>query len=250
MPNLFLELRNDHDVDQYKSNFERDGFVRINRLFSDELAEQIHAVLENKTPWHLVHSTPDHTHQYYHPNVWNAKAAAERAEVFKQVSTQARDGFSYLYTCYPMIQAYLKGQDPEWPLHAMTEFLNTHEVLEFVKDITGEPECDRLDCQATKYSQGHFLNTHYDHDAGSLSNRKVAYVMSFTKDWPANWGGQLLMLDDEDTVLSGFTPTFNSLTLFKVPKRHLVTQVSSFAGHSRYSITGWLLNNVPSAPAS
>ena len=141
-----------------------------------------------------------------------------------------------------MIQAYIKGLDPHWPLHAMTEFLNTHEVLSFVKDITGESSCNKLDCQATRYSKGDFLNTHYD--TGNTADRRVAYVMGFTKDWPANWGGQLLMLGDDDSVQMGFTPTFNSLTLFKVPRRHLVTQVSSFAGHSRYSITGWLLDNI------
>lgn len=242
MSKLFLELRNDHDIGQYKALFARDGFVRIERLFSDELAEQIHEILVNRTPWHLVHATADDVHKYYRPEEWQAIPPNERTAILNQVAVQAKDGFSYLYTCYPMIQAYIKGHDPNWPLHAMTEFLNTHEVLSFVKGITGEERCNKLDCQATRYSRGHFLNTHYD--TGDTADRRVAYVMGFTKDWPANWGGQLLMLDDDDTVQCGFTPTFNSLTLFKVPRRHLVTQISSFSGHGRYSITGWLLDNI------
>lgn len=242
MSGLFLELRQDHDVDQYKSLYDRDGFVRIDRLFPDTLAKQIHDILVNKTPWHLVHATPDEAHKYYRQEEWKAIPPKQRADIFDRVATQARNGFSYLYTCYPMIQAYLKGLDPNWPLHCMTEFLNTFEVLEFVKTITGETSCNKLDCQATKYSRGHFLNTHYD--TGDTQDRRVAYVMGFTKDWPANWGGQLLMLDDDDTVQAGFTPTFNSLTLFKVPRRHIVTQVASFAGHGRYSITGWLLDDI------
>jgi len=242
MSNLFLELRHDHDVEDYKARYAKDGFVRITRLFPDETAEKIHDILVNNTPWHLVHATAEEAHKYYRAEEWKAIPQAERHKIFDQVATQARDGFSYLYTCYPMIQAYIKGLDPDWPLHAMTEFLNTFEVLDFVKTITDEPTCNKLDCQATKYAKGHFLNTHYD--TGDTQDRRVAYVMGFTKDWPANWGGQLLMLDDDDTVQCGFTPTFNSLTLFKVPRRHIVTQVASFAGHGRYSITGWLLDDI------
>ena len=114
--------------------------------------------------------------------VWRAQPAEERTKILNQVALQARDGFSYLYACYPMIQSYLKGLDPDWPLHAMTEFLNTYEVLKFVKDITGEQSCNKLDCQATLYSNGHFLNTHYD--TGDTADRRIAYVMSFTKNGP------------------------------------------------------------------
>ena len=242
MSDLFLELRDDHDIDRYKADYSKDGLLRIERLFPDHVAEQIHNILVNQTPWHLVHANAAKAHQYYRPEVWRAKPAEERTKILNQVALQARDGFSYLYACYPMIQSYLKGLDPDWPLHAMTEFLNTYEVLKFVKDITGEQSCNKLDCQATLYSNGHFLNTHYD--TGDTADRRVAYVMSFTKNWPANWGGQLLMLQDDDTVETGFTPSFNSLTLFKVPRRHIVTQVANFAGHGRYSITGWLLDEM------
>jgi SM-20-related protein len=242
MSKLHLALRDDHDVEHYKARFAAQGYLRIDRLLPDATAEKIHTTLVKETPWHLVHATPDEAHKYYRPEDWRALPQTQRHQIFDQVAAQARSGFSYLYTCYPMIQAYLKGLDQDWPLHAMTEFLNTFEMLDFVKTITGEPNCNKLDCQATRYAKGHFLNTHYD--TGNTNDRRVAYVMGFTKDWPANWGGQLLMLADDDSVQCGFTPTFNSLTLFKVPRRHIVTQVASFAGHGRYSITGWLLDNI------
>jgi Rps23 Pro-64 3,4-dihydroxylase Tpa1-like proline 4-hydroxylase len=35
-------------------------------------------------------------------------------------------------------------------------------------------------------------------------------------------------------------PRFNSLALFRVPTRHMVSYVSPFAKHPRYAITGWL----------
>ena len=136
-----------------------------------------------------------------------------------------------------MISAYLEGRDPDWPLHAMTEFLNTPEFHCFVKTITGEPSVKKLDAQATLYGRGHFLNLH--DDTGTSAERRAAYVMGFSKSWRPDWGGQLLFMD-EDKIQRGFSPSFNSLTLFKTPRPHIVTQVANFAGLGRYSITGWL----------
>jgi len=56
MTDIFLELRKDHDVESYKAAYIKEGFVRIERLFPETLAEQIHQILVNQTPWHLVHA--------------------------------------------------------------------------------------------------------------------------------------------------------------------------------------------------
>lgn len=237
MANLTLSLRPDHDVAAYAEAYARDGMVRIENLFPDDTAEAIYNVLTQATPWRVVHSDTQGKHKYYRQHEWGAMPAAERQGVINQVLTRARDGFAYLYTCYPMIDAYIDGEDPGWPLHAMTEFLNTPDMLGFTKAITNELTAIKHDAQATLYSRGHFLNTH--NDTGDTGERRAAYVMGFTKNWRADWGGQLLFLDGEDTS-SGFCPSFNSLSLFKVPRQHVVTQVTNFAGAGRYSITGWL----------
>jgi len=121
--------------------------------------------------------------------------------------------------------------------HALTEFLNSPEFMDFTKTITDEAEVIKIDGQATLYGPGHFLNAH--DDAGDIKERRVAYVMGFSKGWSRDWGGQLLFLDGND-VTRGFSPSFNTLSLFKVPREHVVTQVTNFAGAGRYSVTGWL----------
>jgi len=60
-----------------------------------------------------------------------------------------------------------------------------------------------------------------------------------TKDWQPDWGGLLLFLDDKQDVVQGFLPRFNVLTVFDINYLHTVTQVSSFAGKLRTSVTGW-----------
>lgn len=237
MSDFVLKLRDDHDVEAYAEAYARDGIIRIENLFPDDVAESIYQVLATGTPWRLVHSDMAGKHKYYYPQDWAQMPQQERQAIFKDVLSRARDGFAYLYTCYPMIDALLAGDDPTWPLHAMTEFLNSEDMLSFTKAITNEPSVIKHDAQATLYAPGHFLNAH--NDTGENAERRAAYVMGFTKDWRVNWGGQLLFLDGQVTT-QGFSPSFNSLSLFKVPRDHVVTQVSSFAGANRYSITGWL----------
>lgn len=237
MTDFTLKLSDDHDVASLAASYARDGFVRVENLFPIEVANAVYDVLSKGTPWRLVHSDADGKHKYYPPQAWQAKPPAEKQATIQDVLKRARDGFAYLYSCYPMIDAYVAGEDPGWPLHAMTEFLNSPEMLEFTKTITNEPSVLKHDAQATLYAPGHFLNAH--NDTGDHAERRAAYVMGFTRDWRVDWGGQLLFLDGDNTEF-GCSPSFNTLTLFKVPRDHIVTQVTNFAGAGRYSITGWL----------
>lgn len=211
--------------------------VRVRDFLPAELADKVEKSLMDLTPWHMVHSRADGKHQYYSPEEWNAIAPGQRQQTVQAVMQRAQCGFAYSYLCYPMIKAYLDQRDPGWPLHSLTEFLNSDEMLGFVREITGFTNGRKLDGQATFYGRGHFLNAH--DDTGHEAERLAAYVMGFSRNWRTDWGGHLLFLKDGD-VEKGFVPSFNTITLFKVPRDHIVTQVTNFAGGGRYSVTGWL----------
>ena len=236
MTDITLRL-NDHDVESLRREYAKDGIVRVENLFPDEVAEGIYQVLSKATPWRVVHSTARGQHKYYRPQEWQGLSPQDRQQTIQGVLQKARDGFAYLYSCYPMVDALLNGDDPNWPLHELTEYLNSPEFMDFTRTITNEPDVIKIDGQATLYAPGHFLNAH--DDAGEIKERRVAYVMGFSKGWSRDWGGQLLFLDGPD-VTRGFSPSFNTLSLFKVPREHVVTQVTNFAGAGRYSVTGWL----------
>lgn len=238
MSEFILRLNPELDAQALAQQYQEDGVVRINNIFPDDVAEALYKVLHTQTPWHIVHADAQGKHKYYRQEEWKQLGQQTHRQIFNDTYQRAREGFSYLYYVYPMINALLDGQDPDLPLHAVTEYLNSDSFRDFVKTVTNEPSVIKLDAQASYYAPGHFLNTH--NDAGEDAERRVAYVLSFCKNWRADWGGQLLFLDENDNVSKGFTPSFNSLTMFKVPRTHIVTQVSSFAGAPRYSIVGWL----------
>ena len=236
MSDITLKL-NSHDIEALRDEYAREGVVRVENLFPSDVAEAIYQVLLRGTPWRVVHSDAQGSHKYYRGEEWHGLAPEQRQKTLQGVLQKARDGFAYLYSCYPMVDALLAGDDPNWPLHELTEFLNSPEFMDFTKTITNEADVIKIDGQATLYAPGHFLNTH--DDAGEIKERRVAYVMGFSKNWSRDWGGQLLFLDGDD-VTRGFSPSFNTLSLFKVPREHIVTQVTNFAGAGRYSVTGWL----------
>jgi Rps23 Pro-64 3,4-dihydroxylase Tpa1-like proline 4-hydroxylase len=48
-----------------------------------------------------------------------------------------------------------------------------------------------------------------------------------------------MFYDDDDDVIAGLRPRFNTLNLFAVPQRHNVTYVVPSAPARRLAITGW-----------
>lgn len=124
---------------------------------------------------------------------------------------------------------------PVW--RELTAFLNSAEMLDFIRDLTEETRIDHADAQLTRFSKGHFLTAHTDEAEGK--NRYYAYVVSLTKVWTIDWGGLLAFHGDDDNVSEAWTPRFNTLNLFKVPQLHSVTRVSPEAKAERLSVTGW-----------
>jgi Rps23 Pro-64 3,4-dihydroxylase Tpa1-like proline 4-hydroxylase len=91
---------------------------------------------------------------------------------------------------------------------------------------------------AAKYSSSHFIAEHddknYQEINGKQYSRSIAIVYYLTPDWKPEYGGILKDLESD----TEHVPAFNTLIAFKVPRRHLVTEVTS---QERYSIFGWFL---------
>ena len=123
-------------------------------------------------------------------------------------------------------------------LEGVYDRLNSEPFLAFVRALTGDPRCAYADAQATRYRPGDFLTAHDDDVAGK--HRLYAYVLNFTPSWRPDWGGLLAFHEADGHVSEAYTPSFNALNIFRVPQLHAVTQVASFAGAHRLSITGWV----------
>ncbi len=104
--------------------------------------------------------------------------------------------------------------------------------------IGGDP-VGGVRAQASNYRLGDFLTLH--DDSHQRDDRLAAFTLGFTRDWRPDWGGQLLFHDADGQIERGFTPGFNVLTLFRVPRVHSVAPVATYAAAKRLSLTGWLV---------
>jgi SM-20-related protein len=214
--------------------FARDRRVHIPGILTPESAARVHRCLERETEFSIV-TRKDDGYVRLRPDA--GLSPQQEAELMTGAYGVARDDFQYLYDNHPMSHHGEPYPDPSHHLAAVTRFLNSAPVLDFVRRVTGSSAIDFAEAQATRYRAGHFLNLHDDRHGPH--KRVAAYVLNMTPAWRPDWGGALLFLDWSGHLAEGYAPAFNALNIFAVPQPHLVGVVAPFAGAARYSITGW-----------
>lgn len=235
-----IRLNPDLDIAAAAAAYRRDGWVQVPDIFTPETAGFLAELLETRIDWDLAFQGEDGR-----PAVLGRKEIVGQGEAalqqrLRRMMTQAGSGYGFLYLAYPLITAYLAGRDPGHPVHGLTEFLNA-DFVRLTTAITGRTDIVKADGQLTRYRPGDFIGLH--NDVGSeASDRLVAYTLGLTRQWRADWGGQLLFHDAAGDVIRGHAPRWNTLMLFSVPQYHSVAPVAAYAQAPRLSVVGWLRN--------
>lgn len=229
-------INNALDIAACRQRLQQHGRAQLRDFLQPQAAQRLRQCLQHEVPWQPAERTGQP------PLLEPARAAAmspaqQEAERLREACRRARDGFEFLFDRYRMIDAHREGRDPGLLLHTVVEFLNSHDFLQFARELSGEPRIRGVSAIAARYRPGHFLRLH--DDKAPDEDRAFAYVINLSRDWQADWGGQLQFIDAGQDVVESFTPHWNSLSLFKVPQQHQVGQVAPWALDHRYSITGW-----------
>ncbi len=223
----------------YADVFAETGVLQVRDFLAPAAAERVAGILERGTAWNLAYSDDTGGGGLLTAEEIARGGREAMSRAVQSVSRQAAQGkFSFLYASYQILASYLEGRDQGHPLHTLLEFLNSPEVLGFLREATGDVEILKADAQATLYRPGHFLSVH--NDSHPVESRRHAYTLGFTRNWEPHWGGELLFHDKNGDIERGLMPGFNVLTVFKVPRQHSVSFVPPFANGLRLSITGWL----------
>lgn len=216
--------------------FKTRGRVHIPDVLTRASADAVFAQLSTQTPWQLSLNVGQRHVDIAHQQLM-IMPPEQRETMTRRMLEQSRRGFQYVFENYPLYDLYQAGERAH-PLLALHEFLNSEGFLQFARDVTGLGDIAFADSQATRYLPGHFLTEHDDDVAGK--RRLAAYVLGFTPEWRADWGGVLQFIDRDGHIAEGYVPKFNVLNLFRVPQKHSVSYVTPAAVQARYSITGWL----------
>lgn len=137
-------------------------------------------------------------------------------------------------------------QNPAAPavLKAFYDYLNSEEIRQMFSEISGR-KCDSFRAAATIFNKGDHISDHNDlfiYDETPKYKRVLTFNYYLTKNWKAEWGGNLVWKKPHSVI----TPKFNTLVLFNVTTNsyHWVEPVLRDTENKRLSITGWYLQEV------
>lgn len=234
-----FHINRTHDPRDLARNFRAKGRLHIPQFLEPEGADRLLTFLKLNERWRLVINSGEKLFE-----VDRSQQAAlspdERRQLDDIVYANARYGFQFRYETMRVPDAECERKSSGTPLDEFAMFLSDDPALDFFRTLLSEPSLSFADAQGTAYGPGHFLTAH--DDAVDGKNRKAAFVMNLSRDWPVDWGGLLTFHNAGDPVVEGLIPTFNSLNVFSVPQVHSVSIVAPFAARRRYSVTGWLRN--------
>jgi Rps23 Pro-64 3,4-dihydroxylase Tpa1-like proline 4-hydroxylase len=236
-----LKLNPSLDAARLAKRYRENGRIQIKDFLAPESAQAVLREL-NSLPWGLAYNDGARVVQIHADQVARL-GDREAAEIMAGIRERARGEYQFLYAFYPVLTAYFSPAIDRRPIFEFYEFMNGPTVLDFIRAVTGLPNINWADGQATWYKPGHFLKAHTD-DAPT-ERRLAAYVMNFSPDWDRDWGGFLQFFDRNGNIELGLKPEFNTLNLFTIPAPHSVSMVSTYVTAKRMAVTGWFRGDQP-----
>jgi SM-20-related protein len=238
MSSTILDIANPNlDLAPYAEEFARFGRVRLPEFLKPDVAEHVYSVFQ-AAPWSATFLV-DNKPKVISRVEMNAMSPQKRFELRNQIFAETLKRYQFSYLFLALEDAVGAAWDKDQVLPALHAYLNSEAYMDLGRRIAGLSGICSVSYIASRYMRESFLAAHND-AAESLEDRLVAYTIGFSKDWKFDWGGLLQFLDAEDgRVVDSYLPTFNTLTLFRVPQLHSVSYVTPFAMGPRLSVTGW-----------
>jgi SM-20-related protein len=230
-------LNPDLDPAGLAAAFARTGRLQVRDILRPAEAERVHDSLAREVPWSFTYRLGG-ANVLKGPAELAAMGREEKLRMGQAILDAAQREFAFGFMTFPLVRHFRAGEHHGLYVMRLLEALASPEFIAFARAVTGDARIGHVDAQATRYSAGHFLTLHDDADyEGEV--RRCAYVLNFSRGWRAEWGGLLQFLDGEGSVVESFVPHFNSLSIFRVPTRHIVSYVAPYATAPRLSVTGW-----------
>jgi len=145
-------------------------------------------------------------------------------------------------------RAYKAKVDMDYQMYDL-QLSHHKELRDMVEPLVAplfQGEKQKLSLFFGKYQHGSYVTSHTDGATITLNgddrwDRKRAFLLYLNDGWTDDDGG--FFTDEEDEGHPHYTPGWNTLLTFRVPRWHLVTPVK--AHRTRWSFYGWTLAAKP-----
>ena len=229
-------LSPDLDVAALRAQFDATGRLQVRDILDPLSAQALAAALDAEQSW--LRSVRLASGSFSAPLAGHEPVEKIHARWIEEARIDPDDpAMQYMFDVRRLSAERAFGLERGDGLNAFYDFVNGEEFLAFGAAVTGDASV-ACEAQATRYRQGDLLTLHSDRD--TATRRLSAWVFNLSREWRPEWGG-LLLFHEGGRIVEGFNPLFNSLSLFRVPMDHSVTQVTDFAPRDRLAISGWYL---------
>ena len=225
-------------VSEYKKEFEEEGFVVIPNFLKDE---ELSLAVGNVLPDWYMSTAPASIEKVNGPEHWkNTVWTKFRGgdESWGEMNKELERVYD-IKRKWP--EAYTFGFMRTSNIHLITPFKDLLCVeFEQISSIVSTPITEFFSCFLSSYHRGCYLNDHTDQFAREKNIPKVAFILNLTKNWHPTMGGLLFILNEDQSIAKVVVPTYNSLVLMKLPRRHFVSEVAQPVLGTRQAFAGWL----------
>ena len=219
------------DLIQFQAKFIQDNVVAMQDFLLPVVAQDLSRYLTFDIPreWWYTATHDGNKVEYFSGAANNTLAIADRRAAAFSAYTSNRFSYSFSRTLNDHHKSCL------CIICGFGRFLCSPAMLEFIRNFNAE--CTGLgEYFASCYEAGDFLGPHHDRENG-----KIGFTLNLSTEWRPQFGGILCFLSpDWKAVSRAYSPQFNTLVIFKIPKDedmpHFVTPV--VCGR-RIALSGW-----------
>ena len=225
------------NLNALRREYRQDDRVRIENILDPEIAERALECILKEISFRYIY-VKDGQYIVRSPEEMRDLDQQQTRALQQQLFSDASRGIGFYYCGYKT--GTNPGEDDSEGMRFLKQlcsFLNGPEMLEFLATITGRQDLKSAESQFTRYTPGQYLTRHQD--VAQEKQRRLAFVLSFSKGWHPDWGGLLQFYEQNGNTRDAWAPAFNTLSLFDVRHIHAVTFVAPYAAAPRISLTGW-----------
>lgn len=230
---MYPKFSSELDFEKIKQDYSIDNRLQIKDVWSSEVALSISNCLTKEIEYVYGYSSKGRSMEASEAELKSKSPQA--LQVFtNELYNDASQGIGFFYGRH-----LVKANNPDTPqlLKDVAQYLNSEELLEKFRYISGKSDITSSNAKASRYLPGNYLTRH--NDLHKVENRRLAYVLGFTPSWHPDWGGLLQFYEKNGTPRDAWVPSFNSMMIFDVNHIHAVTYVAPFAVAPRLTITGF-----------
>lgn len=227
------------DIKTLRDEFEKNRVVVVKNFLNPVIAERLHKWFTEEMPnnWWRISSYPKlDGGDGFDLIPFDSSFTEDIRTVYSHAIKHFKDNM-FSYNFHRTVNDHVETCDCYEC--GFREALVSDEILDTLNQISGQNVIDTDEVFGAVYLPGDFLSPHQDSPNGTLG-----FTIQLTKNWKSHFGGNLHFMDGPDGEVERIVvPTFNTLTLFDLPKGvgkwHYVSTVSPGVEELRLTYAGW-----------